>query len=95
MRNNTRPWPAFLRAGMTMLFLVGSMGFPGCAISSGKSKFDGLPVFKTIMPGGWNIWRMAFWAEIDYILEEEGPDDVNRWAGHGEVNWLVADWLNF
>ncbi len=43
---------------------------------------------------GWNIWRMTFLTEADFISDNAGPDDVSRWAGHFEVDWQLVDWLN-
>lgn len=43
---------------------------------------------------GTNLWRFTLLGEIDFIEDQQLPQRANQFAGYGEVNWLVCDWLN-
>ena len=43
---------------------------------------------------GTNLWRLTMLGEIDFIEDEQLPQRASQFAGYGEINWLVCDWLN-
>lgn len=43
---------------------------------------------------GLNLWRLTVLGEIDFIEDEQLPQRASQFAGYGEINWLVCDWMN-
>lgn len=43
---------------------------------------------------GLNLWRLTMLGEIDFIEDEQLPQRASQFAGYGEINWLVCDWMN-
>jgi hypothetical protein len=43
---------------------------------------------------GTNFWRLTLLGELDFIEDQQLPRRASQFAGYGEVNWLVCDWMN-